>query len=314
VDTVSRVAVLAHGAGPADPSAGAWLGEWPVEPQVWLAIVVVGGLYAAWIRTVPAFPRWRAACFAAGLSIVALALASPIAAYDTSLFWVHVNQHLLLTVVAAPLLDLGAPVALGLRAATPTVRRRISRITHSAPFLLVTHPLVTWSLFVGVLWGSHFTPLYDLSLDNELVHSLEHALYLGSGLLFWWPVVAADPGSNRLTPPARLVYLFVTMPVHAFLGLAILSANSLLYRHYATTARSWGPSPLADQQIAGVAMWVEGGVIVVVAIVCGLYALLRHLERSTPRVDRRLERMLRSPSSDERRHREGHTLVRSGDE
>lgn len=285
-------AMLAHGDVTPDPSGGEWLRAWPVEPVVWIVLVLVASAYVAAYRRVTVFPPFRLASFVAGLGVIALALASPIGSYDTSLFWVHMNQHLLLTVVAAPLIDLGAPIALAMRAANPSLRHKLSKAMHSLPLRVVAHPLVTWSVFVGVLWGSHFTALYNLSLENEFVHSLEHALFLGSGLLYWWPVIGADPGSNRLPRPARLLYLFVTMPANAFLGLAILSADTVLYQHYATTARSWGPTPLEDQQLAGVIMWVEGGLIFIAAIVGGFYAWLRFEERNTARVDRRIERML----------------------
>ena len=89
-------------------------------------------------------------------------------------------------------------------------------------------------------------------------HILEHALYLGAALLFWWPVVGADPSPWRLPHPARVAYLFLGMPQSSFLGLAIFSAPEVLYPHYADLVRPWGPTPLYDQQLAGGMMWAGG--------------------------------------------------------
>ena len=117
------------------------------------------------------------------------------------------------------------------------------------------------------MWASHFTGLFDAALEDPLVHVLEHALYLGSALLFWWPVVGVDPAPRRLSHPIRVGYLIVGMPFSSFLGLAIFSATSVLYTHYATLARDWGQPPLEDQQWAGGLMWFVGDLVFFLAVV-----------------------------------------------
>jgi cytochrome c oxidase assembly factor CtaG len=283
--------LLAHGGVAPDPAELGWLGAWPPARTVWLALAATGWAYWSAARKVPAFPAWRRRCFGAGLMVVGLALASPIDTYDTTLFWVHMQQHLLLTIVAAPLLDMGALLALALRAARAKRRRQLAHILHSQRLQAITHPVIIWFVFVGVLWASHFSPLYNLALDSEAVHVIEHVLYLGSRLLFWWPVVGADPGARRLPHWARLGYLFITMPTHAFLGLTIVSAGFVLYPHYAQLQRSWGPTALEDQQLAGIIMWTEGAFIFIIAFVLSFLALLRHGERTAARVDRRMARL-----------------------
>ena len=149
---------------------------------------------------------------------------------------------------------------------------------------------MTWVIFAGVLWASHFSPLFNASLDNEAIHVFEHFLYLGAALLFWYPVVGADPSPWRLPHPARIGYLFLSMPQMAFLGLAIMSAPGVLYDHYATLARSWGPSPLDDQQWAGGIMWVGGDMLMLIALILAVWVWLRAEEAEGRRTDFLLDR------------------------
>jgi putative membrane protein len=277
---------LAHGIAPGDPST--WWVQWPVEPLVWMGVLVAGWTYLRAARRVRGWPAARRTHFVLGLIAVLLALASPIATFESSLFWVHMVQHLLLTLVAAPLLVLGAPAALALRAAMPQTRRGLRRVLHSHVARFFAHPIVAWLTFGSVMVLSHFSPLYDAALENEAVHLVEHALYLGSALLFWLPVVGLDPAPGRLSPPLRLVYLVLMLPQQAFLGLAIYSTTEVLYDHYQTVERSWGPSALADQQTAAVVMWIGGEAIVLVALAISAFAWMRHDDRMALREDRRL--------------------------
>jgi putative membrane protein len=270
------------------PNPQSWWLDWPLEPGVWLLTAAAGWWYMRAARSVRGWRVVRTTCWFGGLVATFIALASPVATYDTALFWVHMLQHLLLISVAAPLLLLGAPLALVLRSATPHGRRRVSAFLHFRWVRALTHPFVSWTVFAAVLVGSHFSPLYDAALENELVHVIEHVVYLTAGLLFWWPIVAVDPGANRLTPPLRLAYIALAMPVQAFVGLAIYSANTPLYSHYEELARTWGPSLMADQRLAGVVMWVGGDGVSIGAFIIAAVAWMRYEDRLAERVDRRL--------------------------
>jgi putative copper resistance protein D len=220
-----------------------------------------------------------------------VALCSPIATYDTTLFSAHMVQHLLLTMVAAPLLVLAAPITLLLRVSSGDTRRRvILPFLHSRPMRVISHPVVTWILFAAVMWASHFSFLFDAALESELWHIVEHALYLGVALLFWWPAIGADPSPWRLPHPARVGYLFLGMPQSSFLGLAIFSAPAVLYTHYATLERSWGPTPLADQQLAGGLMWVVGDLFFLIGMLLAVWVWMRAEEAEGRRVDAQLDR------------------------
>lgn len=287
----------AHGFAPEPTGLGGVLLAWSFDAHVWLPLLAAGLLYLLGVRRVarehpanPA-PRWRAWSWYGGLAAVLVALQSPIEAYDTTLFSVHMIQHLLLTMVAAPLLALGAPITLLLRVASPGTRQRIILpLLHSWPVRVASFPVVTWIVFAGVQWATHFSPLYDAALENEAAHFLEHSLYLGTAMLFWWPVVGADPSPWRLPHPVRLGYLFLGMPQSSFLGLAILSAPNVLYQHYATLERAWGPAPLADQQLAGGIMWVGGDLVFLVGVVLAVWTWMRAEEAEAVRVDARLDR------------------------
>jgi cytochrome c oxidase assembly factor CtaG len=265
--------------------------------DVWLPVLLLGAMYWAMVRRVDRLhpsnpvPRFRLWAWLGGLAVIVLALASPIEHYDTTLFSVHMIQHLLLVMVAAPLLVLAAPVTLLLRFATPEARRRwLLPALHSRPLRVLARPVVAWVLFAAVMWFSHFSPLFDAALEDPLAHRFEHALFLGTALLFWWPVVGADPTPHRMSHPGRLLYLGLGMPWSSFLGLAIFSSTTVLYEHYATVERDWGMTPLEDQAWAGGIMWVFGDLGFIVALILAVAAWLRHEDREGKRLDQRIER------------------------
>jgi putative copper resistance protein D len=286
----------AHGELPAEPPTLASLSlGWSVEP------VLVLGLAAAllawrWIlgrvrRRHPAQPvaRARTVAFAGGLAAIALALLGGVERYDTALFSVHMVQHLLLVVVAAPLIALAAPVTQLLRAVSPADRSRLLRVLHSRPVAALGHPVTAWLVFTGVLWASHFSPLFDAALEDPLLHDLEHVLFLCAGLLFWWPAVALDPAPRRLGHAGRLLYLATQMPQNSFLAMAILFAPAPLYPHYVTLGSPWGIDALADQRLAAGIMWLIGDAAFLVALLVVFAAWQRREARDAAADDRRAD-------------------------
>lgn len=289
--------VLAHGPVPPDPPsvAGLLLG-WSFDPAILLPLAAIAIAWIAAVRRVNAahptnrVPRIRTVAFLSGLAAIAIALQSGIERYDTALFSVHMVQHILLTLVAAPLIALGAPVTLALRVASPRIRGRVLLpILHSRLVRVFAHPVVAWLLFAAVMWAAHFSPLFDLALENRLVHDLEHVLFLGAALLFWWPAVGLDPAPWRLPHPARLLYVFLQMPQNTLLAVVILNAPAVLYSHYATLDRPWGPTAIFDQHAAGGIMWLAGDLLFIAAIGAILAGWMRHEERDTGRADRQAD-------------------------
>jgi putative copper resistance protein D len=127
---------------------------------------------------------------------------------------------------------------------------------------VLSRPSVTFTAFAVVLTGSHLPAVYDLALRNGAVHAIEHAAYLSTALLFWWPAVGVDPGPAKPAHAARLLYLLLVMPLMAFLGVAIASTDRVLYPFYAAHPPPWGATPLQDQHVAGTLMWVSGMVTI----------------------------------------------------
>ena len=286
--------VLAHGAEAPAPSFPSVLLEWRFDPMAIVPLVLVGGAYLWAVRRVDAahpgnrHPAHRTWLFMSGLAAIAVALVSPIEAYEGLLFSVHMVQHMLLELVAAPLLLAGAPITLALRVSSPRVRRRLLAVLQSRVVHVISFPVIAWVLFAAVNWGWHFSTLYDQALENDLLHYFQHATFLGAALLFWWPAIGADPSPWRLPHPMRLFYLFLAMPQNSFLGVALLQTATVLYPHYVTNGRAWGPSPLDDQHLGGVFMWVFGDMAFLAGMAIVVALWVRHEERRTSRLDARL--------------------------
>ncbi|MEZ0240846.1 MAG: cytochrome c oxidase assembly protein [Chloroflexota bacterium] len=289
--------VAAHGAvPPAPPDALTIALGWTFEP---LVAVPLAALAIGWLvmvdridRAHPAspVPVLRTAAFLGGLAVIAVALMSGIERYDTTLFSIHMIQHLLLMLVAGPLLVFAAPVTQLLRVASPRVRQRVVMpLLHSPVVAAVGHPVVAAVAFTTVLWVSHFSPLFDLALEDRFVHDLEHVLFLGAALLFWWPVAAIDPARVRMGHAARVLYLLVQMPLSSFLAMAVLFTDAPLYHHYATLGAPYGITALADQQLAAGIMWLVSDVIFVTAILAVVGGWMRKDSRDAPAAERRAD-------------------------
>ena len=287
----------AHGPVPADPPTLASLAlDWHVEPLVAVGLLLAAMAWLALVRRVrrvhpeTPVPSVRTAAFMGGLLAIAVALMSGIERYDATLFSVHMVQHLLLLLVAPPLIALAAPITQLLRAASPGVRNRVLLpILHSTVFAVLANPIVAWLTFGLVLWTTHFSPLFNIALEDQGAHDLEHAAYLVAGLLFWWPVVGLDPAPRRLSYAARVLYLLLQLPINSFLGMAILFADDPLYPHYATLGSPYGITALADQQLAGGLMWLAGDIAFIGAILAIIGAWMRHDQRDAPAAERRAD-------------------------
>lgn len=293
----STCLVLAHGPVPLEPP-DAWTLAfgWTFEPAVAIPLAL---LALGWLAMVDRIdrrhpdspvPGYRTLAFMAGLAVIAIALMSGIERYDTTLFSVHMVEHLLLMLVAAPLLVLAAPITQVLRAASPRFRRRVLLpVLRSGPVAALAHPVVAWLAFTLVLWGSHFSPLFEAALENQSVHDVEHVLYLAAALLLWWPVVGLDPAPHRLSHPARIGYILLQMPLSSFLAMAVLFTDAPLYGHYAALGAPYGITALADQQLAAGIMWFLSDVVFIGSILLIVASWMRHEDRDAVAADRRAE-------------------------
>jgi putative membrane protein len=232
-----------------------------------------GALYGWAVLRVRRWPRRRTACFLAGLVVLAVALGSAVDARADALLSAHVFQHLLLTMVAPALLVAGAPLTLALRALHGAPRAELARVMRGRLASVVTRPAVAWSLFAVVMVGSHVPAVYELALRHAYVHVFEHALYLCAAVIFWTPLLAAEPLPHRLGSVGAFAYLVTAMVPMTLVGVWLLSSGRVAYTHYA------GAGALADQHAAGALMWVGGTMALVVALVAVAWTALAQEER-----------------------------------
>jgi putative membrane protein len=193
-----------------------------------------------------------------------------------------------LMLVAAPLLVLGVPLIPVLWALPLRWRRRVggwgktSAVRGVWGFL--DRPLTAWILNAAVLWVWHAPALYQATLRSEAVHIAQHLSFLGAALLFWWVLVYRGRG-GRAAYGIGVLYVFTTALHSSVLGALLTFAPAPWYPAYVSTTAAWGLTPLEDQQLAGLIMWVPGGIIYLIASLALFAAWLRALERETTRAD-----------------------------
>lgn len=279
--------------GAAKPRNWEELGRtWGLEPGVLVPLALSAWLY---VRGVSA--TWRAAgrghgirwrevgCFAGGWLALVVALVSPLHPWGGVLFSAHMTQHEVLMLVAAPLMVLGKPLVAFLRALPAGWARGVAAWTKAAwwqgVWRVLSNPLVAWAVHAAVLWGWHVPVLFQATLDDEFVHALQHLSFLLSALLFWWAVVQGRP--RALGYGAAVLYMFSTAVHSGLLGALITLSPTLWYPAYRETTESWGLTPLEDQQLGGLIMWVPACVVYVVAALALMAGWMRASEERVRR-------------------------------
>lgn len=266
------------------PSFSAVAASWQPAPLVLVSCLFAGGLYAIGIVRRPRrWPARRTLAFALGLLTIVGALDCGLDVYADRLASVHMVQHLVLTIIAAPLLAAGAPLRLALGATGRSTRTALVHVLASCPARMLSRPLGSWLLFVGVIVGWHLSPLYDLAIRHALLHDLEHVLLLAAAMLFWAQVVGADPLPHSLGAVGRLLYLLAAMPAMSVIGIWLLVPGTLRYPAYAAPARALGVSPLHDQHVAGMIMWGGDAVLGAITLLIACQALLGEEQRAGAR-------------------------------
>ena len=281
-----------------------FLSTWVVAPVPAAAALTAAAVYLWAVRRVaqqpaPPWPRWRTASFLTGLALLAFVVMGPVGAFDDELFWAHMVQHITIMMLVAPLLLIGAPVLLALRTSGRETRRRLLvPALRSRPVRLLTNPVLTWVLFAGALVGTHFTPFYDYAVTHPLVHDyVEHPLYLGVALLYFYPLIGANPVPHGPAPLTKVASLVLMMGPEAMTGFFIYTARNVLYPAYAVSARPFGLDALSDQQLAGGLMWCSGMVIGALWIAVAIQAWLRAEARKGRRIDRQIAAELAGPAT-----------------
>jgi cytochrome c oxidase assembly factor CtaG len=243
-------------------ASGSWIGEWSYDPLQVLPVALLAGGYA-WraaalrSRGRPVPTRYQVSYFS-GLGLLLLALVSPVDWLgEHRLFAAHMTQHILIGDLA-PLL-----VVLGL---TGPLLRPILAIHALRPLARLAHPMVALPLWAIDLFLWHSPRLYDLALRNDVVHAAEHACFFAFGVAMWAAVVEPLPGPAWFGTGQKAIYVIVVRLVGALLGNILFWSQVVLYPVYATFPRTWGISPVQDQNYGGALMMFEGSVVTIVVL------------------------------------------------
>ncbi|HEX5439120.1 MAG TPA: cytochrome c oxidase assembly protein [Gemmatimonadaceae bacterium] len=243
------------------------LREWSFEPVTIAGLALASGLYARGLHRLwhetgrgRVVTRWQAWSFWLGIASLVVALLSPLDTLGDQLFAAHMMQHLMLIVVAAPLIVIGAPLLPCLWAFDKPVRQAIGRWWHRrrglpAVAAALTTPVVAWVLHTSAIWGWHLPGPYGAALGSEWIHALEHASFFGTALLFWW-VAIVPSGRRQLGFGLAMAYVLTAGMQMSVLGAILTFAHGVWYPAQSTAAQAWGLTPLEDQQLAGIIMWV----------------------------------------------------------
>ncbi|HEX9038603.1 MAG TPA: cytochrome c oxidase assembly protein [Ktedonobacterales bacterium] len=260
--TLAFAATLAHSG---EAPGNLWL-AWTLDPLLVLELALLLGAYLYAVG--PLRRRWsgvgpvsraQITWFILGWLTLVIALMSPLDTLgDEYLFSAHMIQHMLLAVVAPPLLLLGVPRWLWDPLFRGATSRRVAR--------WLAHPVVAFGLLQADIWLWHAPALYDLTLANDTVHVVEHLTFFVFGALFWIPCLDIHPAVPRMSKGFAILYLFVGCQPMVALGALITFASQPLYAPYISAPRVWGLSPLADQQLGGLIMWLPSNIPYLIAL------------------------------------------------
>lgn len=247
------------------------LSSWEFRPEVLAIIVPLGVMYfVGWrrLRRHSAHNKlangWRLASYEGGLGIIALALLSPIDRLGGQLFFMHMIQHMLMIMFAAPMLLLADPFPVFLWSLPVKLRQPAARLferdsTFRRLLIKTTQPGVAWLVFLTIYLGWHDPQAYNAALTYEWAHNLQHITFFVASLFYWWPLVGCAPHIHPRFPIwGKLAYLVGTIPPNMAIGVSIAFSSEVLYTYYLSVPRVWGFTALQDQQLAGAIMWIQG--------------------------------------------------------
>lgn len=267
----------------------AW--QWsPFSVCVPVALVIIGYFYlrADW-RLASRGRRWparRTVAFLAGLVAVDLALQSPVATFTASYFQAHVAQHLLLMVVAPPLLALGAPSTLLLQTAGRATKKKWLGVLRSRPFAIVTHPVLVWFFYFGAMFAFFLSPMLNFAMEHMAIMDAVNLAFLLGGTFYWWPMVGLDPIVHwRMGYGARLANLALGVPFESFLGIAIMSQGAPIASMYT----------LSSTRAGGALLWAATELATFIGMVPIVLQWVRADDRAGRRADDRAARARMAP-------------------
>jgi putative copper resistance protein D len=264
---------------------GEVFGRWQFGPVVTVLAVAAAVAYTEGAWRVARrgqgrpWPWWRTGLFLAGLAVLVLATESGVGAYSGTLFWDHMIQHLMLIMVAPVLLVAGQPLTLLLRASRDPLRTRAERALKSGVVSALTWPPFAIIAYTTTIVGTHLTGLMNVIMAHAAMRDGEHVLYLVVGVLFFLPLVGQEPIRWRISYPARLLVLFLTMPVDTFTGLILGYSNTPMSGM--GPRPSWAPNAISDLHSGGAVMWIAGDALMFAVMMLVFLAWTRDGQAAT---------------------------------
>ncbi|WUH96577.1 bifunctional copper resistance protein CopD/cytochrome c oxidase assembly protein [Spirillospora sp. NBC_00431] len=275
---------------------------WQLDLLFVVLVGALGGLYLAAAvrlrRRGDTWPMGRTVAWVIGLVTMVAVTQTGVAKYAPILFSVHMAQHMVLNMLTPIFLVLGAPVTLALRALKPArirgdrgPREWLTAMLHSRYVAIIAHPVVATFIFVVSTFALYFTSLFEAAMRNHLGHMAMSLHFLLAGSLFFWVLLGVDPAPKKLPYPGRLLLLFVTMPFHAFFGIALMNLSQALARGWYTTVDPpWGTTILKDQHTGGAIAWGFGEVPTFIVLIVLAFQWYMHDQRQARRLDRKADR------------------------
>jgi putative membrane protein len=259
---------------------------WEFDPGVVIPLLVSAFLYARGARRHRTLTTREKVFFWSGWSMLAIALVSPLHPLGEVLFSAHMLQHEILMLVAAPLMVLSRPLVTFLWALPFEWRRGLGRWSKTAyvrgTWRFITEPFTAWWIHAIAIWAWHAPYLFQLTLTSDLAHTAQHLSFFLSALLFWWALFYTH---GRLAYGAAVFYVFTTAVHTSILGALLTFAPHVWYPAYNSTTQAWGLTPLQDQQIGGLVMWVPAGLVYLAAGLALFAAWLKESEAMLERTE-----------------------------
>lgn len=257
--------------------------------------LLVAGLYLYGVRVLhrrgDRWPLHRTITWVVGMGWLGIAWFSFVGVYDNVLFWVHMVQHMILTMLAGVNIAQAAPVTLALRTLPANPRRWLLAVLHSWVAKVLLFPPLTTMAMIVYPFVLYPTGLYEYTLRNDWAHDLMHVWMVYIGVAFFVPILGVDPLPTKLVHPLRLLLVMLTLPFHAFMGVIIMGATKLIAEDwYLSLDRTWGISPQRDQSWAGGILWATGDLTMLSMMGALAVQWYRDSQREARRVDRALDR------------------------
>ena len=263
--------------------------------------IVLAVLYLLGVRRLKArgdaWPVGRTIAWLLGCLTIVIATSSGFGRYAPGMFSIHMETHMMLSMLAPVFLVLGGALTLALRAlpvagkdGPPGPREWLLAIVRSPVARALTHPVVALVLFVGSFYVLYFSGLFDVALDKHWAHLLMNAHFLLVGYIFYWPVIGIDPSPRRLPHLARLGMVFASLPFHAFFGVILMSMTTVIGEpFYVALGLPWASDLLGDQQLGGGIAWAAGELPLVIVLIALIIQWARADEREAKRQDRKAD-------------------------